>query len=387
MPFRDNYKHTTMKYLIFFSALFLFGACTSSTETVTKAADNADSTGLVKFTPEQAKNAGITTGSPELRSLSATVRVNGTVDVPPQNRVSISFPTGGYLKSTSLIPGTKVSKGQVIAVMEDQSFISLQEDYLVAISRLEMLTLDYQRQKELNAAKTSSDKVFQQTQADFTAQQVTVAALKQKLLLIGIQPDKLSADKISRTVNIHSPIDGYVTAVNVNIGKYISSSDVMFELVNPADLHVALTVFEKDLPFIRPGQKVQVSLVADPSRTFTAEVSLVGQQLDANRATEVHCHLDGSPEGIVPGMFVSAEIEVTKTKALAVPVDAVVRLKEHEYVFVQVADLEFSMVPVTTGITQDGWQEILSAEVVLEGQTLITRNAWSALMLRENRAE
>jgi cobalt-zinc-cadmium efflux system membrane fusion protein len=58
--------------------------------------------------------------------------VNGKIDVPPQNMVSISVPLGGYLKSTKLLEGMHISKGEVIAIMEDQQYIQLQQDYLTA---------------------------------------------------------------------------------------------------------------------------------------------------------------------------------------------------------------------------------------------------------------
>ena len=63
--------------------------------------------------------------------------------------------------------------------------------------------------------------------------------------MININPEKLNAENISRYSSVPSPISGFVSKVNVNIGKYVNPADVIFEIVNPTDIHLALDVFEK----------------------------------------------------------------------------------------------------------------------------------------------
>jgi cobalt-zinc-cadmium efflux system membrane fusion protein len=132
--------------------------------------------------------------------------------------------------------------------MEDQSYVQLQQDYLIAKAKMEFLQTDVQRQKELSDADATSKKNYQLVLSDFKTQQIMIKALEEKLKIIGIDPQQLSVAKISRTVSVRSPIAGYVTHVNVNIGKYVNPSDVLFELVNPDDIHASMTVFEKILP-------------------------------------------------------------------------------------------------------------------------------------------
>ena len=86
----------------------------------------------MQLTDAQMKSAGVETGKLEMKKISSVLKVNGRVDVPPQNLVSISIPLGGYLRSTDLLTGTYVSKGQTLALMEDPQYIQLQQDYLTA---------------------------------------------------------------------------------------------------------------------------------------------------------------------------------------------------------------------------------------------------------------
>lgn len=377
-----------MKKIFYIFILPVLISCNAKTEVQPKENAPKKNTGTtVSLTDAQMKNAGIETGKPEMRSMQQVLKVNGLIDVPPQNMITVSFPSGGYFKSTQLLPGMRIKKGQVIAVMQDQSFIQMQEDYLMAQNKLSFTQKEYERQKLLNTTKATSDKVYEQTASDFQAEKIMVKALRQKLLLLGINPDMLNENTISRTVNIHSPINGYVSAVNVNIGKYVNPADVLFELINPNDLHLALTVFEKDLPYIHPGQKVKAWLTSDTSKTYNAEVMLVSKTLDSNRSAMLHCHFKGAMPKLIPGMFVNAEIQLTNNTAMTVPEDAVVRSGEKEYIFIEGKNKQFEMTPVRTAVVQNGWVAINAGNENFLNQVIITKNAYAALMKIKNTGE
>lgn len=371
--------------IIIVAALLMSGCRQTATETATKTETAND---VVQFTPEQLKNAGITTGPVEQRNMQSMLQVSGIIDVPPQNLVSVSFPLGGYLKSTGLLPGEKIRKGEVLAVMEDPSFIQLQQDYLVARARLQYLQKEYERQQQLNNTKASSDKVLEQARAEYDAQKITAGALREKLLLISIDPSHLTDENLSRSVNIYSPIDGYVSGVNVNIGKYVNPADVLFELVNPTDLHLALTVFEKDLPLLRIGQTVTANLTGDPAKSYAAEIILIGKKLDANRSAVVHCHFKQSTETLLPGMYMNAHITVEAQQATALPAEAVVRSGDGQFIFVERSANTFEMVAVKAGIEHDGYVQINVIDTPdMTGKQVITKNAYAALMKLQNKAE
>ena len=365
----------------------LLSCCFAKEEKQQQSSSRQDSGTTVALTDAQIKNAGITTGHPRMRSMQALMKVNGLVDLPPQNWVTVSFPPGGYIKSTTLLPGMQITKGQVLAVMEDPSFVQLQEDYLMASIKLRLLQKEYDRQKLLNVTKTTSDKVFEQTTGDYQSQKVGLKALHEKLLLMGIDPDGLTENTISRRVSIHAPISGYVAAVHINPGKYVNPTDVLFELVDPGDLHLALTVFEKDLPVIHPGQKLTAWLVSDPSRTYDAQVILVGKTLDSNRSTQVHCHFTGTTPPLSPGMFINAAIQISNRDMVSVPEEAVVSSGNQDWIFVERGANRFDMQPVITGPTQNGLVAISSAGTDFLGKTIIITNAYAALMKLRNNGE
>jgi membrane fusion protein, heavy metal efflux system len=343
---------------------------------------------LVQLTGAQLKNAGIKTGKPARKTISATLQVNGIMEAPPQRMVSVSVPLGGYLKKTSLLPGMHLRKGQLLAELEDQAYIQLQQDYLTAKARLAYLEQEYSRQRDLNQSKASSDKVYQQTLADYKSQRVQVQALAEKLRLVGKNPNQLTENNLSRTLRIYSPIDGYVTKVNVNIGKYVVPTDVLFELVDPRDLHLMLTVFEKDLDKLEIGQKVLAYRTNQQEKKYPAKIVYIGKDVADDRAVEVHCHLQREEATLVPGMFMNAEVEVQSQMAYALPEEAIVRFGSKNYVFAVKDPGVFEMVEAQIGNSEHGYTALRSSSLLPhpEEQTFVMNGAYSLLMKLKNKA-
>lgn len=372
--------------IVSYIAIF-FSSCGNHTTQEEKITDSLAAT-VVTLTDAQYRNAAIDTGMATKQAIRSILKVTGTIDVPPQNMVSVSFPMGGYLKSTSLLPGMHIRKGEVIARMEDQQYIQLQQDYLTAKARQAYLESEYQRQKELNASKASSDKSFQQAEAEYRSNKILISGLMQKLQLIGIDPLKLNDGNISRMISIHAPIDGYVSAVKVNVGKYVTPSDVLFELVNPTDIHLALTVFEKDINKLSIGQKLLAYSNSDPDKKYPCEIILIGKDVSTERAIQVHCHFEQYDKSLVPGMYMNADIEVNSAEAYAVPEAAIVRYGDKQYVFAARAQNSYEMKEVVTGPSENGTVAIVDAKGLdLAKQTLVTGNAYTLLMKLKNTAE
>lgn len=365
----------------------LFSACGGKKSTT---ADNPSSTAItnenmVKLSDAQLLNAGIVTGKIIEREVSGILKLTGKIDVPPQNMVSVSLPLGGYLKSTGLLPGMHVRKGEVIAIIEDQQYIQLQQDYLTAKAKLGVLEKDYQRQKDLNASKAASDKVTQQAETDYRADRILVTSLAEKLQLAGIDPGRISETHIERSVNVHSPIDGYVSKVNINIGKYVSPTEVLFELVNPSDIHLALKVFEKDLGQLYVGQRVMAYTNSNPGKKYDCRILLIGHDLSADRAADVHCHFETYDKSLVPGTYMNAEVEVKSRKASTLPSDAIVQFEGKSYVFKVTGDKAYQMVAVNSGDAQGGFVQIDLAKA--DTDAFVIKGAYALLMMLKNKAD
>jgi membrane fusion protein, heavy metal efflux system len=376
----------SLSTLLIVAIILILSSCGSKKATEETTDSTTVESTIANLSEKQVQNIGIMTGTLEQKSFSTILKVTGKVDVPPQNLISVSVPLGGYLKSSHLIPGMFVRKGESIAIIEDQQYIQLQQDFLMTQSKISFFENEYQRQKELNQSKASSDKVFQQAEMDLKLQRILVKSLSEKLKLAGINPEKLNENSISKSINIYSPISGYVSKVNVNIGKYISPTDVMFELVNTSDIHLALKVFEKDLDKLRIGQKVTAYSNTYPDKKYPCEILLIGKSLSEERNTDVHCHFEVYDKTLIPGTYMNAEIAITNAKSYILPEDAIIRFENKYYVFAKKTATQFEMIEVQIGNTEKGFTEIIKTEN-LNNQTLVIKGAYSLLMSLKNKSE
>jgi cobalt-zinc-cadmium efflux system membrane fusion protein len=345
---------------------------------------DALSADLVTLNAAQLKTANLAFGTAQLMSMHKVLKVNGAIDVPPSNIVSISIPMGGYLKKTSLIPGMFVKKGNLLAVLEDPSYIELQQDYLTSKSKLVYLEADFNRQRDLNATKATSDKIFQLARSDYESQKYLTKSLSEKLILIGIDPLTLNENNISRAINFNAPINGYVTKVNVNIGKYVTPTDILFEIIDPSDLHLRLIVYENDATNLKVGNKVSFYTNNDIRKKYLAKVAVINPNINEDKTTEVHCHLVNESVRLYPGTSANAEIELNDAKVNALPEQAIVKWQNKPFVFIKMEGNSFKMVPVEMGVSTNGYVEIKND---LGKQAIVTTNAYTLLMQLKNSAD
>jgi cobalt-zinc-cadmium efflux system membrane fusion protein len=372
-----------MKKIIYSSIILcLLTSCGGNISNEQKA-DSKTEEHVVVLTDVQSKNAGIQTGKLETHTISSILKVKGKVDVPPQNMVSVSVPLGGYLKSSQLLSGMSISKGQVLATVEDPQYIQLQQDYLTAHAQYAYYANELRRQKELNASKSTSDKVYEQIMMSYQTQNILIKSLGQKLRLIGINPDRITPNSISRSVSIYSPISGFVSKVNVNVGKYINPSDVLFELVNSSNIHLVLNVFEQDVNKLKIGQKLFATTNDNSAIKHECKIVLINKSLSNENATEVHCQFVKYDKSLLPGMFMNAEIEITGKLTLALPDDAIVSYGNKQFAFVEKIRNSFEMVQIQTGESENGFTEIINAGN-LSNKNIVKAGAYNLLMVLKN---
>jgi membrane fusion protein, heavy metal efflux system len=350
---------------------------------------------IVEMRDDQIKLANIETGSIENRSLNSTLKVSGTVAVAPQNHATVCMPMGGFVKSTSFLPGNAIKKGQTLAIFENYEFVDIQQNYLEAKNKLEYAEAEYQRHIELYKDDVYSQKNVQEVTSDYKSLKAEVKAFEQKLALIGINPANLSEDDISRSVALVSPISGYITLVNINIGKFVSPSDVLFEIVNSDKLLLELNLFEKDADNISVGQKIRFFINNEPEQ-HEAIIYQTGKSINADKTYKVYASVSDFCKNVLPGMYVNAVIEESNNKVTALPSDAVVSFDDKDYIFIHNKDKEedgkpfseYRMIRVSKGVSDGGYTEIvLPNDFDIKNTKVVIKGAYNLLSAKKNAGE
>jgi cobalt-zinc-cadmium efflux system membrane fusion protein len=338
-------KINTLQLFIALIVLVAMNSCTSSTTEDTSKKQTSSKNNVLSLSVKQIKTLGIQTESLSKSSLGMSIFANGMIDVPPQNKSFISVPFGAYIREVKVLDGMRVSKGDVLLVVEHPEIIQLQQDFLEVQGSLEYLKAEMDRQKLMLDKEASSAKNYQMAKSNWQVAQAKLAGLTVKLEMANVQVAHLKNGVIQREQKIKSPFNGVVTKVNASVGSYADPKDNLLEVIDLQHAHAELIVYEKYLKYLRLNQVVQLKFVDSEEKT-SAKIFIIGREIGADRTVKVHCHFDQLPTEIVPGSYLKAEINVDEMEHFVVPSDAIVNLNGKDVMFVTTDNRTFSSVPM-----------------------------------------
>ena len=375
-------------YTILLTTIILSSCGTNPKSTTTKE-DSVDvASNIVQLTKEQASLAQLELAPIEQGKMKGMTHLNGVIDVPPTGIASVSIPMGGYIQDINLIPGTFVKKGQVLATVKDPAYVQLQENYLATKAKLSYLQQDLDRQKALLTQEAVSKKSFQQIQADYNTNAIQLKALSEQLKLINIQPENLTTEKMSSLVQLVAPIAGYISKVNINRGKYVTPSDILLEIINPNDIHAAITIYEKDIANFKVGMKGTVTLTQDPAKKYPVSVLAVAHNINEDKTALLHCHFEKIPANVLPGMFLTADMVVETKDAVLIPIVSVQRFQGKDYIFIQSAENVFEVKEIQVIQSNETFVTVSNADAnAWIGKQIVVKNAFSLLGKMMNKSE
>ncbi|MBS1738223.1 MAG: efflux RND transporter periplasmic adaptor subunit [Bacteroidetes bacterium] len=393
-------------YKSLFAITLLFAACTAKKADEKTVVAETNDPNLVEFSQDQYNNADVQLGKVSMTNLGSYIKASGTLDVPPNQFISITSPYGGTIKSTPVIEGKYLRKGEVIAVIENPDFLQMQQDYLESSSQLSFLKQDLSRQEELVKENIAARKSLQRASSEYKSMVARVEGLKSKLRLANINPATVKSGNFTSRVSIHAPISGYITHVYSNVGKYVGPNEVLADMANTKNILVKVKVFEKDLPQIKMGQKIRFKATGDNAERI-AKIFLIGKDIDADRTVQVSGRLINPVPSLIPGMFINAIIEIGASETTALPQEAIVQAGGKNYIFIldenksnaevvenakegdSAADkhIKFKRIEVGVTVTENGFTGVqLPSNFNMESK-VVTKGAYDLLSKMNNTEE
>lgn len=339
---------------------------------------------LLQLDASQERNAKISTGKLLSNTQAQTIRAYGKTFFPSESVITVTSPFGGAIRSIHVIQGQYVSQGQVVASIEDARFVDLQQDYLLTKSKLKLTQLDYERQRELNQAKASSDKVYQVAENEYRTQQILLKSLSEKLLLLGINPHNLNEKNITRTIAIRATSSGYITNVYANKGRYILPSESLVDILNQSKPYLKLKIYDKDVSNVRIGMKVIAFSSSDTSVKYPCQVLSILPQMQQDGSTEVLCSFIHLNKTLPQNLNLIADIEVSSNATNSLPESAVVDFEGKKFVFEKLEQGKYKMIPIQIGNTQHQQVEIVNHNE-LNGKNIVMNGAYTLLMALKNK--
>ncbi len=404
---------------ILFAGLATFVSCSSkgTAETATTEEGHTDehaNTNTALLTDEQIKSIGIELGVIEEKRLTASLKTNGVLQVPNQNKASVNSLYSGVIKSLLIQPGNYVRKGQTIATIANPDFIQAQSEYLSVNSKIVLAELEVKRQRDLNAGNAGALKNLQSAETELRTLRTLKSTLEQQIKLMGINPERLSNGKLISVLSISSPISGVVSNVIVKMGSYVDVSTPVAEIVDNSQLHLDLFVYEKDLPKLKNNQLIHFTLTNNPGKEYDAQIYSLGSSFEGeSKAVTVHAKVQGDKTGLIDGMNITAVISLENQTLPAVPTEAIVNVAGQDYIFMvseqhgeeehtkdsvkhdvkaeaghkDEKGITFERIPVAKGTTDVGYTEITLLKEIPKDAKIVVKGAYFVLAKMTNSGE
>jgi len=343
--------------------------------------------GVVFLNEAQQNSLDLKIGDFEMRNLTTVVKINGQLEVAPENRAGVTAIIGGNVKDIKVFQGDQVKKGQVLAILEHPDYITIQEEFATISNNLEFLKQEYERQKELYDNHIGAGKDFQKAKSEYHNAKVKYEGLKSRLLLLHLSPEQVKEGNISNTIHIISPFSGLVNSVNIMLGVYVDAKTRMFDLADNSKIHADFNVYEKDVHLLKIGQKIHFTVSNKKEKEYTATIFAISKQFeDKTRSVHIHANILDDKTGLIPGMYITGHLHTDKNYVITVPNDAIVTDGAKSFIFVVDHDVSegkeveggtaFKMTEVIKGQSDDGYTAVTLIEELPEGTQIALNSAY-----------
>lgn len=370
--------------IAFISVLFTLISCGNQVTAPeeSQAIDNEHDQKFIFVSKAQFEQSNMALGSIKKQPFPISIKATGMIDVPPENRAVVNATMGGYIKTTPLLIGDEVRKGQLLVTIENPQFVQIQQEYMEVKEQLAYLRVEFERHETMRKENITSQKSFLQAQSAYKTAQASYNGLRKQLQMLNISPAQVEAGNITSIVSIYAPISGSITKVNVSMGTYVSPATAILEIIDNDHLHLELSVFEKDILNLKKGQPIHFKIPESSQETYHADVHLIGTAIESNRTIKVHGHIKNEEEvNFLTGMFVDAEIVVESAFAKALPETAIVAIDKESYALLLNEKTDegysFEQIEVNTGALSEGSIQIIDSQNLDSTAIFLTNGAFN----------
>lgn len=349
----------------------------------------------IPLSEKQVKAVDLKMGEAQEREMDAMLHVNGSLVLRAQDMGNVSSLMGGIVKNVYVKEGQMVSRGQVVATIENTDVVTLQREYYTAYKESEMARLELDRQKTLASAGAGIKKTLQMSEKNYKVAQANLLGTGRQLQQMGISTKQVAKGKFTTVFPLRAPISGTVSDMQASLGSYADMQTPLMKIRNNHAVECDLNVFEKDIAKVKVGDQVLVSLTNQPGVNVSGRVYGMNQYLNkGTKSVAVHVKLDAKRGAkLFEGMYVSGQIATGRQLCMTLPDKAIVSADGKQYVFAlnqqhsKGGTYSFSRHEVTTGVSNNGYTEVALCKHLKKGQKIVTDNAFYLASLTGDHGE
>ncbi|MBK7445110.1 MAG: efflux RND transporter periplasmic adaptor subunit [Ignavibacteria bacterium] len=372
--------------------------------------DAENHTDEVTLSEEQIKLMGIEFSKIGSQNINGYIVASGEIMIDSDNESKVGGIIPGRIKKIYVKEGSFVRAGQTLAVIENPDIINVQVEYINSRNDYEFAKQEYNRQQKLSSDNIGSKKNLAELESIYRKALANYKTNEEKLEGYKISKDRFdkiyqdTAANLQKTYSITAPISGYVVSRMVTAGQYVEPSTDMFHIVNNSTVFVDLNIYEKDLQYIKQGQKAVIESGARQNNIYEGKISFINKVFDdLKRTVKVRISIDNRSQELYPFMFVTAKIYVSDGNVTAVPVSAIETEGDNKYIFVKTNEMKlienhddhkseeeseegkdhnektgivFRKYQIRTGISDDRYIEIFPLQELNDGDEVVSKGTF-----------
>ena len=334
---------------------------------------------IVHLTNAEIKGLGIEVATAGPGKLQIQLSFPGEIRINADQMANVVPRLLGVVRKVKKNLGDAVRKGEVMAVIESRDLADARASFHAALERVELAEANYNREERLWKKKITAEQEYLDAKKALAEARIELASAEQKLLALGFSTTFLrdlphDLDEILTEYEIIAPFDGKVIEKDITLGEVLREDKVAFVVADLSTVWVDLSIYQKDLPFVRKGQYVLVSAGQDIPDA-KGKISYIGPIVEKETRTALARVVLPNPEGNWrPGLFVTAHLVEEEIQVLMlVPKSALQNLEGETCVFLHHRE-GFEPQAVRVGRTSKTHAEIVTGLKV--GQRYVTKGAF-----------
>jgi membrane fusion protein, copper/silver efflux system len=308
------------------------------------------------MSPEAIALANVQTQKVKSVSPEHEISLTGKVAVNEQKLAVITANYSGRIEKLFIdFTGQTVNKGQKLASIYSPELVTAQKE-LIEASKF----------KEINPTLYN--------------------ASKEKLRLWKINEKQINQIENSGVVltefDVYADQSGIVIRRDIAKGDYVNKGTVLFEIADLSNVWIFVDAYESDLPFMKIGQKITITLASIPGKEFNSTISFIDPLINPQtRTAAVRAELNNPQQILKPEMFVKGKIKASLTvspKSIVIPKTSLLWTGKRSVVYVKVSNAEFpafEMREITLGASLGEYYIVESG--LTEGEEIVTNGVFA----------
>jgi membrane fusion protein, heavy metal efflux system len=376
-------KRRSSGIMVSFVLAVVIMGCGKDKNNKEQASDETGHAALVMLTQAVINEIGLKTETISRQMFTKFLTVPAKVLANQDNEAIVGSLVQGRVCKVFVRAGDYVKAGQELMLVEGLEIGEIKAGFISAKANLEYQRSNYERQKKLFEQNVGAQKNLLETQNEYEKAHAEYNAEKNRINAIGLTDSEViigisdhSDEHGSGTLPVKSPISGVVVERNVVIGQLIEAATTAFKIINLSSVWVDGQIYEKDAGKLNDKTAAEFLASSFPGEPFKGKVTYIGQVIDEKtRTITLRAEFSNSTGKLKPQMFGELRIpDKNNPAALLVPAEALVKIDNADYIFIQKDDITFEKTPVTVCCAQNEIVEVTKG--IKEGDKVVVKGSF-----------